>query len=70
MISVISEGLPEDKALEIVTINPAKVLGVDDRVGSLKVGKDADFLIFGGDPLDARNPVLETWIEGVQVFKK
>ena len=69
VITAVREGLPEDRALETITINPAKVLGVDDRVGSLKVGKDADFLIFGGDPLDARNRVLETYIDGKLVFK-
>ena len=46
LIQCIREGLPADKALEIVTINPAKILEVDERVGSLKAGKDADFLIF------------------------
>lgn len=70
LIQCIREGLPKDKALELVTINPAKILGLDDRVGSLKAGKDADFLIFGDDPLDSRNPVLETYINGVRVFKK
>ncbi len=69
VITAVREGLPEDRALETITINPAKVLGVDDRVGSLKVGKDADFLVFGGDPLDARNRVLETYIDGKLVFK-
>jgi imidazolonepropionase-like amidohydrolase len=70
LIQCVREGLPADRALEIVTINPAKILEVDDRVGSLKPEKDADFLIFGGDPLDSRNPVLETWINGEQVFKR
>jgi len=68
VIAAVREGLPEDRALETITINPAKVLGVDDKVGSLKVGKDADFLVFGGDPLDARNMVLMTYIEGKLVY--
>ena len=68
LIQCIREGLPTDKALEIVTINPAKILGVDDRVGSLKEGKDADFLIFNGDPFDSRNSVIKTYIDGNLVF--
>ncbi len=70
LIQCIREGLPADKALEIVTINPAKILGVDNRVGSLKPGKDADFLVFDGDPLDSRNAVLETYINGQLVYKR
>ncbi len=70
LIQCIREGLPEDKALEIVTINPAKILEVDDRVGSLKAGKDADFLIFGGNPLESRTKLLSTYINGKQVFNR
>ena len=64
-ILAIREGLPQERALECVTSNPAKVLGVFDRVGSLDVGKDADFIIFDGD---ARTHVLETWINGQNEF--
>lgn len=45
------EGLPEDAAWRAITLNPAKVAGVADRVGSLEVGKDADIAIFNDDPL-------------------
>ncbi len=45
------EGLPENAAWRAITINPAKVAGVADRIGSLEVGKDADIAIFDGDPL-------------------
>jgi imidazolonepropionase-like amidohydrolase len=69
VIMAIREGLPEHRALETVTINPAKLLGVSDRVGSLKKGKDADFLIFNGDPLDARKKVIQTYIDGNLVFE-
>ena len=69
VIAAVREGLSEDIALETITINPAKVLRVDDRVGSLKVGKDADFLIFNGDPLDARKKVIKTYIDGNLVFE-
>lgn len=46
-----SEGLPMEAAWEAITINPAKVLGIEDRVGSLEVGKDADIVIWTADPL-------------------
>ena len=45
------EGLPEEEAWKAITINPAQILGIADRVGSLEVGKDADIAIFAGDPL-------------------
>lgn len=69
VILAIREGLPEERALETVTVNPARILGVDDRVGSLEPGKDADFLLFGGDPWDGRNKVLATYIEGELVHE-
>ena len=69
VIVAIREGLPEDRALETVTINPAAILEVDDRVGSLEVGKDADILLFGDDPLDGRNKVGAMHIEGDLVFE-
>ncbi len=68
VIMAIREGLPEERALETITINPAKVLNVDNRVGSLEKGKDADFLIFSGDPLDARSYVEKTFIDGRNVY--
>ena len=69
VILAIREGLPEDRALETVTTNPAMILGVEDRVGSLEPGKDADFLIFDGDPWDARNKVMATYIDGEVVHE-
>lgn len=68
VIFAIREGLPEAKALATVTINPAKILEIDDRVGSLTAGKDADFVIFSGDPFDARSSVIATYIDGTKVF--
>lgn len=69
VILAIREGLPEERALETVTKNPAMILEVDDRVGSLEPGKDADFLIFDGDPWDGRNKVHATYIDGEKVFE-
>ncbi len=70
VIMAVREGLPATRALETITINPAKILGVDERVGSLEVGKDADFLIFDGDPLDARSAVERTYIDGKLVYHR
>jgi len=69
VIIAIREGLSEDRALETVTANPAAILEVNDRVGSLEPGKDADFLVFDGDPWDGRNKVQATYIEGKKVFE-
>ncbi|MDH5404776.1 MAG: amidohydrolase family protein, partial [Candidatus Heimdallarchaeota archaeon] len=68
VIFAIREGLPEEKAMETITINPAIILGVDNRVGSIEAGKDADLLLFNGDPFDGRNRVVKTYIEGKLVF--
>lgn len=56
--------LSEEEALKFVTINPAKQLHIDDWVGSLEEGKDADFVIWDGPPLSIYSKVEETWIEG------
>ncbi|MDP4537710.1 amidohydrolase family protein [Alkalimonas collagenimarina] len=61
-------GLDRDTALASLTINGAKMLDLDERVGSLVAGKDADFVILDGDPLSVYTRVLETWIDGTQVF--
>ena len=63
-------GTPEIEALKFVTINPAKQLGIDKRVGSLEPGKDADFVIWSGSPLDSRSVVLQTWIDGKKYFDR
>ena len=62
-------GLPYVVALKALTIVPARQVGIDDRVGSLTPGKDADFLVTRGDPLDPRNPVEKVYIEGRLVYQ-
>jgi imidazolonepropionase-like amidohydrolase len=57
-------GLPEEEALKAITINAAEVLGVANRIGSLKQGKDADLVIFSGNPLDYRTRVKKVFIDG------
>lgn len=61
---LVREGLAPDIALKSVTIIPAKILGIADRVGSIETGKDADILVFSGDPLDIRNKIEMTLING------
>ncbi len=61
-------GVPEVEALKFVTINPAKQLKVDNRVGSLEPGKDADFVIWNGSPLSTYSKCEQTWIDGRKYF--
>jgi imidazolonepropionase-like amidohydrolase len=62
-------GLPWDAALRALTIVPARQIGIDARVGSLTVGKDADFVVTRGDPLDPRWPPEQVYIEGNLVYR-
>ncbi|WP_269938508.1 amidohydrolase [Arthrobacter sp. HY1533] len=64
----VREGLDRDTALRAITINPAKVLGLSDRIGSLKVGKDADLVLWSGDPLDVLQRATQVFIGGKQVY--
>ncbi len=64
----IKEGLDPVTALRSITINPARVLGLADRMGSLEVGKDADVVLWSGDPLDVMQRALNVWIGGREVF--
>ena len=57
-------GLPKEEALKSVTLYPAQILGVGDRLGSLDVGKDASFIITSGDPLEVTTKIYEAYIEG------
>lgn len=61
-------GLSPDEALKAITINPAQALKLDERVGSLEKGKDADFVILSGEPFSVYTRVLETYIDGKRVF--
>jgi imidazolonepropionase-like amidohydrolase len=64
----VKHGLDRDSALRSLTINPARIVGVDDRLGSLEVGKDADFAIWSGDPLDVLSRVERAYIDGSEIY--
>jgi len=66
----IRDGLSEEEAWRTITINPAEILGVADRVGSIEKGKDADLRITKGDPLDPRSRVHMVFIDGELVFSR
>ena len=57
-------GLPHDEALKAITINPAEVWGMADKLGSLDVGKNANVVVANGDPLDVKTDVKRVFIEG------
>jgi imidazolonepropionase-like amidohydrolase len=63
-------GLSEDEALAMVTINPAKQLGIDDKVGSIEVGKSADLVLFDQDPLSNFSKAQKVWIDGHEYFDR
>ena len=61
-------GMDPAEALRAVTINPARWAGLEDRIGSIEVGKDGDLVLFDGDPFDVRTRVEMVFIEGKLVF--
>jgi imidazolonepropionase-like amidohydrolase len=61
-------GVSEEDALSTVTINAARVIDIDDRVGSLEAGKDADFVIWSGHPLSQFTKAEQTWVDGRRYF--
>ncbi len=63
----VKSGMDRFAALQAITINPARHLGIDDRVGSLEVGKDADLVVADGCPLDFATEILEVYIQGMPV---
>jgi imidazolonepropionase-like amidohydrolase len=65
----VKEGLDPVTALRAVTINPARVIGVDDRLGSLTVGKDADVVIWSGDPLDVMSRAEVAYQRGREIYR-
>ena len=64
----VKAGMPQEEGLRSITINAARICGVDERVGSLAVGKDADVVIFDGSPMEVITRTLCTIIEGKIVY--
>ena len=61
-------GLTREAALKCVTMNPAEILGIQDRVGSLEPGKDADIIIWSGHPFDFYSKVEKLFINGKEEY--
>ena len=61
-------GLTDEEALAMITINPAKQLGIEDKVGSIEIGKQADLVIFEGHPLSSYAVPQMTFVDGVKYF--
>ena len=66
----VAQGMDRDAALRAITLTPAQILGVADRIGSLDVGKDADLVICSGDPLDSFTQIEQVLIQGKVVYER
>jgi len=60
-------GLDPEEAVKMITLYPAEILGIDDRVGSLETGKDATFIVTNGNPLDIRTNVVRAFVQGREI---
>jgi len=68
LCTAIKEGMDMEEALKAVTLNPAEILGVSDRIGSIEKGKDADLIIWNGDPRDYSTTLKTTIIGGEIIY--
>ncbi|MBQ3008806.1 MAG: amidohydrolase [Oscillospiraceae bacterium] len=66
----VAAGMDPFAALQAITINPAKHIGIEDRVGSIEIGKDADILLTDGDPMEISTKILKVFINGELVVDK
>ncbi|MEX2368076.1 MAG: amidohydrolase family protein, partial [Balneolaceae bacterium] len=64
------EGMSREKALESVTLANARMMDLEDRIGSLETGKDADFIVLSGDPFSVYTKIEETWINGEKIWDR
>jgi imidazolonepropionase-like amidohydrolase len=64
----VKEGMDRAEALRSITINPARMLGLDDRIGALRPGLDGDVVIWDGDPLDVMSRAVQVFVSGVSVY--
>jgi imidazolonepropionase-like amidohydrolase len=65
----VKEGLDPETALRAVTINPARIIGCEDRIGSLAPGKSGDVVVWSGDPLDVMSRAERAWIAGQEIYR-
>ena len=66
----VRNGVPRDEALKAITLNPAKILRLEKQLGSLEPGKDANLVIFSGDPLDFASVVEQVFIDGIPAYER
>ncbi|MGH9322224.1 MAG: amidohydrolase family protein, partial [Vicinamibacteria bacterium] len=66
----VRKGMPEADALRALTLNPASLFHLEGRIGSLEPGKDADFVLLDGPPLDFESLVTHVFIDGRLVFDR
>jgi imidazolonepropionase-like amidohydrolase len=64
----VKDGLDRENALRALTINPARIAGIDARLGSIEPGKDADLVIWSGDPLDVLSRAVRVFIDGAEIY--
>ena len=64
----VREGMPEEEALKAITIHAAEIIGVEERVGSLQAGKDADIVVFSGHPFDYQTVAELVLVDGQVVY--
>ena len=64
------QGISQEEALKTITCNPAQILGVADSVGSIEEGKDADFVVLEGEPLDLRSRIIAVYVNGLALFER
>src|SRR5262245_58392897 len=64
----VKDGLDRENALQALTINPARIAGIDDRIGSIEPGKDADLVIWSGDPLDVLSRAVRVFVDGAEIY--
>lgn len=66
----VREGIPRDEAVRAITLNPAKMLGLDGQLGSIEAGKAAHLVVFSGDPLDFNSVVERVFIDGIPAYER
>src|SRR5262250_1727538 len=64
----VKDGLDRETALRALTINPARIAGIDDQLGSIEPGKDADLVIWSGDPLDVLSRAVRVFVAGAEIY--